>query len=59
MHVHACVYMCACVCILKPSFPVLVDIVLVVLILLSATPFPPELKGILFYIQVRTVPQYD
>ncbi|XP_065897687.1 uncharacterized protein [Dysidea avara] len=30
---------------------VLVDIVLVVLILLSATPFPPELKGILFYIQ--------
>jgi len=31
---------------------VFVDIVLVMVILFSATPFPPELKGILFYIQV-------
>ena len=34
---------------------VLFDIVLVILILYSATPFPPSLKGILFYIQVRPV----
>ena len=34
---------------------VLLDVVLVILILYSATPFPPSLRGILFYIQVRCV----
>ena len=34
---------------------VLFDVALVILILYSATPFPPSLKGILFYIQVRPV----